>query len=401
MIGDITTVLKISDSNDSVIVMTGDLFESYVMGGFECSTHRRFDGRRLDMIEATGHDRFAEADYLRLMELGIRTCRDGIRWHLIEKTPGNCDFASVRRQLNAAQRTGIQVIWDIFHYGYPDDLDIFSAEFPERFVSFAVAFTDYHVAETGQLPIICPVNEMSFFAWIAGDIGRFYPFAKSRADELKKQLVRSSILAIKTIRERYPAIRVVATEPLVNVISRPDDGNYAAEAERYRKKQFQVFDMLTGRLAPELGGKPEYLDIIGVNYYPHNQWFFPDREMIPVGDPLSRPFSDMLVELWQRYHRPIFIAETGTEDERRAPWFTYVVNECDEAIRRGVDLQGICIYPIVDHPGWEDERHCRNGLWGYCTDSGDRTVHGPLASEIKKYQVWSSARERTVAGGSE
>ena len=32
--------------------------------------------------------------------------------------------------------------------------------------------------------------------------------------------------------------------------------------------------MLCGRLWPELGGGERYLDIIGVNFYPHNQWFY-------------------------------------------------------------------------------------------------------------------------------
>lgn len=381
--------------------MVGKLFNSYIMGGFECSSHRRFDGRRLDMIDATGHDRFAKEDYSRLLELGIGTCRDGIRWHLIERSPGNYDFASVQQQMNAAKRTGMQVIWDIFHYGYPDDLDIFSAEFPERFAGLALAFVDYCVAETGEVPIICPTNEMSFFAWIAGDQARFHPYATGRADELKRQLVRSTISAIEAIRARYSEIRIVSTEPLVNVVSRPNADEYAVAAERYRQSQFQVFDMLTGRILPELGGKPEYLDIIGVNYYPHNQWFFPDRQMIPIGHPMSRPFSDMLEELWLRYRRPIFISETGTEDERRAPWFRYVARECDEAIRRSVDLNGICLYPIVDHPGWEDERHCRNGLWGYCADHGARERHDPLAEEIMKYQERAGGKDSFAAAASE
>ena len=38
-----------------------DLFSSFVIGGFECSTHRHQDGRRLDLIAATGHDTNAES----------------------------------------------------------------------------------------------------------------------------------------------------------------------------------------------------------------------------------------------------------------------------------------------------------------------------------------------------
>ena len=51
--------------------MGSQLFESFFMGGFECSTHRLKSGRRLDEIDATQHDQFATEDYLRLRSQGM------------------------------------------------------------------------------------------------------------------------------------------------------------------------------------------------------------------------------------------------------------------------------------------------------------------------------------------
>jgi hypothetical protein len=87
-----------------------------VQGGFECSLHKRLDGDRLDLLASTGHDRFVRHDYLRLHDVGIRTVRDGIRWHLIEQHPGKYDFSSLLPMLRAARETGTQVIWDVFHF---------------------------------------------------------------------------------------------------------------------------------------------------------------------------------------------------------------------------------------------------------------------------------------------
>jgi hypothetical protein len=364
--------------------MKTSIFKTYLMGGFECSSHRRSDGRRLDLIEATRHEEFAEKDYLRLTELGIETARDGLRWHLIEKTPRRYDFSSVAAQLAAAEKAGVQIIWDLFHYGYPDDLDIFSEEFPNRFAAFTGAFAEFHLRETGRAPLVCPINEISFFSWIAGDVGKFYPYAVGRGDEMKRQLVLSSIAAIEAVRSVCPEARIIHTEPAVYVRARPDEPEHAVEAENYRLSQYQAFDMLSGRLAPELGGKPEYLDILGLNYYLHNQWFFPDREMIPPDSSLYRPLREILSEIYERYRRPMFIAETGTEDEKRPEWFAYVAEETRAAANSGVELLGICLYPIVNHPGWEDERHCYNGLWDYADETGEREIYEPLAIEIKK-----------------
>ena len=38
--------------------------------------------------------------------------------------------------MHAARDTGVQVIWDLCHYGWPDDLDIFRPEFVRRFSAF-------------------------------------------------------------------------------------------------------------------------------------------------------------------------------------------------------------------------------------------------------------------------
>jgi len=362
-------------------------FQSFLMAGFECSSHRRFDGRRVDMVAATRHDEFALRDYERLSELGISTARDGLRWYLIESSPRRYDFASVAAQLDAAQSVGIQVIWDLFHYGYPDGLDIFALDFPERFADFAAAFGQFHVSQTGRAPWVVPVNEISFFSWIAGDEGRFYPYARGRADELKMQLVRAAIAGRAAVRDVSPGALFVSSEPAVYVKARLEEPHNAEGAEDYRLAQYQTFDMLTGRLAPELGGRADHIDVIGVNYYLHNQWYYPDREMIPLGAEDYRPFHSILAEIYGRYRIPIIVSETGTEGMERVSWYRYVRAECQTAIAMGVDVQGICLYPILDHPGWDDERHCPNGLWGFSDDGGTRPVYEPLLAEIQSATV--------------
>ncbi len=67
--------------------MRNGMFQSFIMGGFECSTHRNSGGKRLDLIKSTRHEEFAEADYSRMMDIGMKTARDGVRWHIIEKEP--------------------------------------------------------------------------------------------------------------------------------------------------------------------------------------------------------------------------------------------------------------------------------------------------------------------------
>jgi beta-glucosidase/6-phospho-beta-glucosidase/beta-galactosidase len=359
-----------------------DLFRSFVLGGFECSTHRLRSGKRLDLIRATRHDELARSDYLLLHRYGILTARDGLRWHLIERTPRTYDFASATPMFLAAKETGMQVIWDLWHYGWPDDIDIFSSAFVDRFVAFAREAAK-HLSEYDPTPYVSPINEISFFSWAGGEGGIFNPFAQHRGDEMKRQLVRASIESIAALREVNPAIKVFQIDPIINVVPRSQHAEDRRQAEEYRQSQFQAWDMITGRSCPELGGRDDLIDVIGVNYYIHNQFAWQGQMIVP-SDPRYRHVSVMLQEVYDRYRRPIFVAETGIEDDARPAWFRYMCKEALMAMDLGVPVEGICLYPIVNHPGWDDDRHCYNGLFDYADANGDREAYGPLADEIAR-----------------
>ena len=374
--------------------MRTELFESFFLGGFESSTHRLRSGRRLDEIDATRHDRFVTQDYLRLQAQGISTARDGLRWHLIEHAPGQYDFSSVLPMIEASRVTRTQIIWDLCHYGWPDGLDIFKPAFIESFRRFTRAFGQLWKAETDDVLYVTPINEISFFAWASGQVAVLNPFKRRRGNELKEQLVRASIAAIEELWAIDSRTRITLIDPLINVVPKdPNSRHQIKGAEAYRMAQFEAWDMLGGRLKPQLGGDAKYLDLIGGNYYVHNQWVY-RGSFITQHDPRYRPFREMLSELYQRYGRPIFVAETGIEDDLRPSWFRYVCDEVFAAIQAGVPVGGICLYPIVNHPGWDDERHCHNGLWDYADETGERVIYQPLADELQKQRSRFAALAR-------
>ncbi len=354
------------------------------MGGFECSTHRRGDGKRLDLIAGTRHDEFARQDYERMINIGMLTVRDGVRWHLIEKTPYEYDFSSVVGQVRAARETGMQVIWDLFHYGYPDDLDITSDEFVNRFAALAGKFTEFLISEKIETPYLCLVNEISFFAWAVGEVGWWFPKLRNRGGELKRQLVKASIAATRTVKSIAPNAILIQTDPIINVIPRGVKPQNVFDALNYHNSQYEALDMILGKTEPELGGFSNIIDAIGVNFYPTNQWRHPGGRRVFRGDRAYKPFSLMLEEFYAHCKIPLFVAETGTEDDERADWFRYICDEVKIAIERGVPVLGICLYPIVNHPGWDDNRHCKNGLWCYPNDAGKREIYEPLAVEVRK-----------------
>lgn len=366
------------------VVNPDSVFQSFFMGGFECSTHRLRSGKRLDEIGATQHDRFAREDYLRLRSQGMLTARDGLRWHLIESRQGHYDFSSVVPLINAARETNTQIVWDLCHYGWPEWLDIYSPDFIDAFGNLAGEFARLWKNETDEILYAAPINEISFFSWGAGDSGYLNPFSTGKGNQIKSQLVRAAIAGVEALWAEDSRTRVAHVDPLIHVLpANPANSKDVMDANAYRESQFEAWDMLAGRRNPELGGQEKYLDIIGGNYYVHNQWIL-GGSFIDQANPRYRPFRDIVTEVYERYQRPVFIAETGIEDDLRPAWFRYVCDEVRAAIERGVEVEGICLYPIVNHPGWDDDRHCHNGLWDYPNEAGEREIYQPLAAELKK-----------------
>jgi hypothetical protein len=179
-----------------------------------------------------------------------------------------------------------------------------------------------------------------------------------------------------------PAARFVHADPVINVITDPARPHDAPAAEGHRLAQYQAWDMLGGRAWPQIGGRPELLDIVGVNFYHNNQWVHGGAPLA-FNDPLGRPLHAILADAYARYGRPIFIAETGIEGNARPAWYRMILREVQIAQSLGVPVEGICLYPILDHPGWDDDRYCPNGLLACSRMATGRLPFPALADVIR------------------
>ena len=172
-------------------------------------------------------------------------------------------------------------------------------------------------------------------------------------------------------------------------------------AEQNLQGMYEAYDWIMGRARPELGGDASLVDVVGWNYYPHNQWYF-DGPTIPMGHHEYRPLADMLVEMAERYEKPIMLSETGAEGSGKPSWLHYVCNEVREAMSRGADIRGVCWYPITAYPGWDNSRHAETGLFSTITSEGSRHVDERLLAEFDAQRElfdWPKKEKRLAAAG--
>jgi len=232
-----------------------------------------------------------------------------------------------------------------------------------------------------RTPVVCPLNEISFLAWAVDD-GYFPRVGPGEQGWFKRQLVRTAITASRAIKQRWPEATIVGAEPLIHIAPHDHRRRTVRAAEQNLKGMYEAYDWVMGLEEPELGGDPSLIDLVGLNFYPHNQWYR-DGPTIPMGHHEYRPLADMLVEMAERYGKPIFLSETGAEGSAKASWLHYVCNEVREAMDRGAQIEGICWYPITAYPGWDNSRHAETGLFSSVVADGTRHVDARLLAEFE------------------
>jgi beta-glucosidase/6-phospho-beta-glucosidase/beta-galactosidase len=364
-------------------------YRSFWMGGFEGADHVNSHGRALDMARATGHVDLLEADYARAKSFGLDCVRESIGWRLTEPQPGRYEFARVTRMARAANHEGLQVVWTFMHYGTPADVSLLDDHFVDRFARYAAAVADALAPLTDKEPVYNLINEIGFLAWAVTASNLIHPYCGDPDEQgehtavsgyvVKRRLVRAVIAAMAAVRKVDPRVRFIHVEPVVHVVAPAGRPNLAELAHQVCSYQWQVWDMLAGRLDPTLGGSEEALDLIGVNHYHNGQWEVCTERRLHwhTHDPRRKPLSALLGATWARYGRPLIVAETSHFGTGRAEWLDEVAAEVQTAINSGVPVHGVCLYPLIDRFDWNDPTHWhRSGLW----DAGDSAVEGPSAA---------------------
>lgn len=361
-------------------------FNTFFMGGYECADHINRSGNRINLLKETQHDiRFFD-DYVALAEIGIKTVREGICWSQVETAPGVFDFSEVLNRMQAAEKMGIQQIWDLIHFGYPDGIYPTHPHFCDRFEKLCEAFTLFYNENSKNPLFVVPINEISFLSWHSGDVRGTVPFAVNCGWDIKYHLCKAAILGIKKIKNIAPESHIILVEPLVKI--HPSNAETVNEAIDLNENQFQAMDIIAGRMCPELGGSEDFLEILGFNYYWNCQWElhgqpleWPDKAQKRV------PFSHLLQLAYARYQKPLFISETGNYGPRRVQWLEEITAECKIAKDNGVDLRGICIYPVTDRPDWDDlTQYCECGIWDL-DENSNRIPHQPYIDALLKAQT--------------
>lgn len=334
----------------------------------ENSDFQRRKGRglyRQDEVKLIRHDEFLESDYQLLVDIGCVGVRDAARWYISHPAPHTFDWTWLDRVVKAAEKPNLRLYLDLWHYGYPDWLDLMQPEAVTHFADFARQIA----LRYPSLQHYCVSNEPSLLVDFAGRRGRWRPFMKRKdPSALRRQICRMIIAASRAILEVRPDAQLILPEP------------WHATDKVSEDEQAAVLDTVLGQRDADLGGSPELITIIGLNHY---------------RDSTLPPFHRLILNARQRWgDKPLWFTETSGPPTgwQQSEWFWWMLAETRLANLHGANIPVFTWAPTISMYDWVDEsRHLANGIWIISAD-GQRLPNGNMLDAIALARAYGYIR---------
>ena len=345
--------------------MTGPFRPLEFVGAFESTYMPAAD---VDVTETTGHDVRWRDDLELLASAGVRRLRYPVRWHRVERTPGIYDWRSTDDVFDHLRNSGLRPIVDLCHHtSYPRWLDHFAdPAFGSAYLRFVEAFADRY-PDVGEYTLF---NEPFTTFLLCGQEGVWPPYLRGLRGMLR---VAANVLpavaeASRLLGDRLPHARHVHVEGCERHTSSRAGESMAAYAN---DRRFFFTDLFLGRpidadrpfVADVLraGGEhllqmpPGRIDVLGLDYYAHNQWHWTGPHQGSPVSPAPVPLADVIVEYADRYRLPVMLGETNIRGfaSDRATWLKYTLEQCESARDAGVAVDGYCWFPFIDSCDWD------------------------------------------------
>ena len=358
-----------------------------VWGGIECTINRVGD-TFTDQLASAGHYT-RESDIDRVAALGIKALRYPVLWERhqpLREQP--IDWTWTARQLDSIRDHNIIPIAGLLHHGSgPAFTNLASPSFAEEFACYAGQVA----ARFPWLEYYTPINEPLTTARFSGLYGLWYPHRRDPLLCIKMLLnqVKGIVYAMKAIRQINPAAKLIQTEDLGKVYSSPGL-LYQRDFENHRR--WLTFDLLMGRVNRQhplwdyllsIGIEESQLipftenpcipDLIGINYYVTSERFldedisrypadshggngldiYVDTEAVRVITPGG--LSNLLQEVWHRYHLPLSITEAhlNCTREEQLRWLKEIWDIACQAKKKGIDIKAVTAWALLGATDWD------------------------------------------------
>jgi len=353
---------------------------------------------------ACDHYHRYEADIALMRELGLNAYRFSVSWsRIFPEGKGRVNEKGLdfyRRLVDGLRAAGIQPLITLFHWDLPAALDDRGGWLNRNIARWFAEYASVMFrALDDRQPIWATLNE----PWVVTDGGYLHgPLAPGH-----RNLFETPIAAHNLLRAHGAAVAayratgkgrigiVVNLEPKYPASDSEQDRQALLRAEAYMNRQYldpiflgaypPEFPQMYGEAWPEFpeADFPEIgqrIDFVGINYYKRGITKYDENTIIERAVRVDNPravytetdwevypqgLTDILVWVRERYGKiPLYITENGAafydpptangtvEDPLRLDYLRQHLRAAREAMRRGVDLRGYCVWSLLDNFEW-------------------------------------------------
>ncbi len=368
--------------------------------------------RVLDEYGLTHHYQYWREDLDRVAGLGVRAIRYGMPWYKVEPAKGQFDWAWADRAIDHAVSTGVEIIFDLMHYGVPLWLDnqFLNSDYEKHVADWGGAFAERF---RDRVRYFTPFNEPLICSEFCGLRGIWPPYLRGADGQVKilRNISRGMTLTIEAIRAANPEAIMVQVDAAGEVL--PDTPDLAEAAAFETAKTFMATDLVVGIVGQDhilrdwllANGmtesdlqwhldRPQHLEFVGTNYYPEVS----QQKLVRQGDELIRkPISGRgagmkrsVRAFAERYGRPVMVTESSLNGtiEERAKWLAEANIAVAEIRAEGLPLVGFTWFPVFDLIDWV--YRAGRPLEDYITRQGPKHLNPEQIANFMRYMRFTS-----------
>jgi beta-glucosidase/6-phospho-beta-glucosidase/beta-galactosidase len=372
----------------------------------------RIGERVLDEFAVTHHYQYWKEDLDRCASLGVRAIRYGMPWYKCEPVKGQFDWDWADRAIDHACENGLEIIFDLMHYGVPFWIDnqILNSDYDKHVADWAHAVATRY---GDRIRYWTPFNETVVATEFAGMRGLWPPYLRGHDGQVKllRNIARGMTLSIEAFRAARSDAVIVQVDMAGEVLPDTPDLQHLADMET--AKTFMGSDLVVGMVDDRHiltewflkhgmteadlqwhRDRPAELDIVGTNYYPEvSQQTLVRYQNEYIRRPRSGRGEGMkrsIRQFAERYKKPVVVTESslnGTIAER-GKWLAEAAIAVAEARAEGLPLVGFTWFPVLDLIDWV----YRSGrpLEEYITRMGPKHLNPDQIANFMRYMRFTS-----------
>jgi beta-glucosidase len=305
------------------------------------------------------HFRRYKEDFDILQKLQLNAFRFGIEWSRLEPKEGAWDPAAVayyKNYIAELRKRGVEPFLNIWHWTVPTWFEEKGGFTNSQNLAYFDRFVQKIAEEfVDDITYVITLNEPNVYTSFSYLTGEWPPQEKKwwKFMLVYWNLVRAHKRSYAILKQKKPTLQIGVAAQLANIQAKRPHNVLDSISTKWMRYFWNWWFLHRIR---------NQQDFIGFNYYFTDYYqglMKKHNPTVPLNDlgwyMEPEGLYQLLVRVWARYKKPIFVTENGVadaDDQYRRWWIEETFVAMERALSEGVDLRGYFHWSLLDNFEW-------------------------------------------------